>query len=599
MANAIFAAASAAVVCFLLAPLAARSALRLGVVSRPSTDRWHHKPTPLLGGLAIAAGTIVGTLAFSSGAGPERAVVGASVGILIVGIVDDRLTLSPTAKLVGSLVIGAVLVYLLSQYATRALSAPLVVLAVIWFAAVVHAVNLLDNIDGLAAGVGAITAFGTSLVLIESGARGPVLLLVALAGALLGFLPWNTHPARMFMGDGGSLFVGSVLAGSSLVPLFGTETRNPFWALAIFVALIVPVGEASFVSALRWMAGRKPTRGGTDHTSHRLVAMGFSQRRSVVFLYVVALAVTCVAVWMARSGAAALPATALLLVGVGLGAIYLAHVPTYEGEDFAALQKVPFSTMLRSALVRSHAAQVLLDLVLITACYYAAYRLRFEGEALEIFLPSFAASLPLVLVCKLAAHYASGMYRRSWLTFGVTDIAAVCRAIVVGTTASVLTATYLYRFERFSRGVFVIDAVLLLLAVLGTRLSFRMMAHARVVQSSHAKRVLVYGARERGQLLAREMLLNTAWGLKPVGFVDAMAPSEDSMLGVRVYGAVDELPELIRRLRVEEVVFSGDAIEPAQRQGALRVCAELSVPVRELIFEIRQPLVDTSGTSAA
>jgi UDP-GlcNAc:undecaprenyl-phosphate GlcNAc-1-phosphate transferase len=306
-----------------------------------------------------------------------------------------------------------------------------------------------------------------------------------------------------------------------------------------------------------------------------------------------------VAAWLARSGASALPATALLLVGMGLGAIYLAHVPVYEGDDFTALQRLPFSVVLRMALVRSHAAQVLLDLVLIPASYYAAYRLRFEGEGLDIFLPSFTASLPVVIVCKLAAHYSSGLYRRSWSTFGLGDVPAAVRAVVLGTTASVLAATYLYRFERFSRGVFIIDAILLLLAIIASRLSFRLMAHAAVVQSSRAKRVLICGARERGQLLAREMLVNTAWSLKPVGFVDGAPSSEYSILGVRMYGTVDVLRDVLKRQRIEQLVFSGDDLGPTERQTVLTVCAELDVPVRELVFEIREPLTGASGSSAA
>ena len=114
-----------------------------------------------------------------------------------------------------------------------------------------------------------------------------------------------------------------------------------------------------------------------------------------------------------------------------------------------------------------------------------------------------------MLICKPSAHYASGLYRRSWSTFGVGDLPAVSRAVVLGTTASVLAATYLYRFERFSRGVFIIDAVLAAVAILGSRLSFRLMAHAAVMQSSRARRVLICGAGERGRLLAREMLANT------------------------------------------------------------------------------------------
>jgi UDP-GlcNAc:undecaprenyl-phosphate GlcNAc-1-phosphate transferase len=327
--------------------------------------------------------------------------------------------------------------------------------------------------------------------------------------------------------------------------------------------------------------------------------MGLSERRSVLVLYTIALAAAFVAAWIARAGSTAFPAAALLLIAVFLGAVYLARLPTYDGEDFTALRRIPLGEALQTVLTRSHAGQVLLDVVLVAVCYYAAYRLRFEGQSLDIFLPSFTASLPVVLVCKLAAHYASGLYQRSWFTFGMSDLAAVVRAVIAGSTASALAATYLYRFERFSRGVFIIDALLLLVAILGSRLSFRLMAHAAVAQNHRARRVLICGARERGQLLAREMLANTAWRLKPVAFIDGSATGGQSLLGVRVFGTADGLPEIVRRLRVDEVVFSGDPSEPGDEQRLVRLCEEAGVPVRELVFEIRRRLADTSGNNAA
>ena len=95
------------------------------------------------------------------------------------------------------------------------------------------------------------------------------------------------------------------------------------------------------------------------------------------------------------------------------------------------------------------------------------------------------------------------------------------------------------------------------------------------------------------------MLANTGWCLRPVGFIDGMSTPEHSILGVRVCGTVDELHDLVRRLRVEEVVFSGDPLDPTQQQTAMRVCTELGVQVRELVFDIRHPLVDKSGSTAA
>jgi UDP-GlcNAc:undecaprenyl-phosphate GlcNAc-1-phosphate transferase len=396
------------------------------------------------------------------------------------------------------------------------------------------------------------------------------------------------------MGDSGSLFIGTLLAGSSLIALFRAP-GNGFQPLGAGVVLIVFVAEAIFVSAVRSMAGRRPTRGGVDHTSHRLVAMGFSVRRSVLILDAVAVAAAVVAIWLTRSGMTALPGVAALLVGLMLGGIYLANVPTYEGADFTGLRRVPFSDVIQSAVTRAHAPQVLLDLLLVTACYYTAYRLRFDGEALDRFLPSFTASLPIVLVCKLAAHFGSGLYRRSWLTFGLSDLVATVRAIAVGTTAVVLAATYLYRFERFSRGVFVIDAVLLLVAVTASRLSFRLIAHAAVLQNSRATRVLICGAGERGQLLAREMLANTSWRLKPVGFIVGGQPLTRSIMGIRVVGAIDGLDDVIGRLRVDEMILSGDPLEPACRDEALRICRRRSIAVRELLFEIRPPAATVSS----
>lgn len=582
----------AAIIAFVLSPAVARFAVRIQAVSPTTRDRWHRQATPTLGGVAIAAGTLGAVLATGARDPDTTAVASVAFTMLVLGLVDDRVRLRPTAKLVGSLAAGAALVFFLSGIGNRLPSAPVVLFAVAWFAGIVHALNLLDNMDGLAAGIAAIIAVGAAVVAPSLGAPAPTAVLSALAGALVGFLPWNTSPARMFMGDTGSLFIGAALAGASLVSWFGSETARPFTgttAVLLFAELLlfsVPLGEVVFVSLVRWMAGRNPTRGGVDHPSHRLVAIGLSERRAVLVLYAVTCASVATAVWTAQSGAAAIPAAIGLIVALSLGAIQVARVPTYQGDDFTVLDRTPYGTTLKLAFLRSHAVQVLLDLVLITVCYYEAYRLRFEDEALDLFLPSFTASLPIVLICKPIAHYVSGLYGRSWSAFGVGDLPAVSRAVILGTASSVVLATYVYRFERFSRGVFIIDATLLLLVVLASRLSFRMMSHAVVMQSSRAKRVLICGTGERGRLLAREMLANTAWGMKPVGFVDADGAPDQSILGIRVVGSPEDIGDIIRRLNADEVLLSGDPLEESARQQVLQSCAAAETPVRELLFGI-------------
>src|SRR5262245_27509605 len=223
--------AAAAISC-LISPVAAWVAVRLGIVSLPANDRWHRQPTPMLGGIAIAAGTLGAIFTVGSVTRTVGGVATASLAIFLLGLVDDRVKLTPTAKLVGSLAVGAGLVFFLGRAGAGLPAAPLVLLSIAWFAGIVHAFNLLDNMDGLATGIGAITAAGCAGVLAATGASSPALLLVALAGALIGFLPWNTSPARMFMGDCGSLFIGAVIVGTSLIPWFGRDANGAFNTLA-------------------------------------------------------------------------------------------------------------------------------------------------------------------------------------------------------------------------------------------------------------------------------------------------------------------------------------------------------------------------------
>jgi UDP-GlcNAc:undecaprenyl-phosphate GlcNAc-1-phosphate transferase len=276
------------------------------------------------------------------------------------------------------------------------------------------------------------------------------------------------------------------------------------------------------------------------------------------------------------------------LVALMLLGIHLARVPAYDGEDFNALQKASFAPLLGDLTFRWHAAEVLLDVILITLCYYSSYRIRFEGESLGIFGPSFGLSLPVVLGCKLAALYASGIYSRMWSTFGLRDLATVVRGVVGGSVLSVLAVAYAYRFERFSRGVFIIDAALLTLAIIATRSSFRLMSLTFAARNPASRRVLIYGAGANGQMIAREMLQNPAMGMKPVAFIDDdPAKAGRHVHGLRVHGGDAPLDGLLEKLAVDELLLSSRAINGTREAHAVGVCNARSVAVRRLWFEIR------------
>jgi UDP-GlcNAc:undecaprenyl-phosphate GlcNAc-1-phosphate transferase len=367
--------------------------------------------------------------------------------------------------------------------------------ATIWFAGVCHAFNLLDNMDGLAAGVAVIAAAFLAWLLGPSLGAPIVLLLVALCGALIGFLYWNRPPARLFMGDCGSLFIGAVLAGASLVPVLQERTPFPWTSMLVVAILVVPLFDTGFVLVLRRLAGRSATRGGTDHVSHRLVSLGFSERSAVRILYLLGIVGGLTAWALVTGGIEQMsPVAALFAVLVTLVGIYLARVPAYNAQDFKALERSAFAPLLKDltfkvARGRGDAGPDPHHGVLLL-CLPAALR----GEGLNHFLPYFTASVPVVLGCKLASLYGSGLYQRSWQTFSLRDIAVVMRGVFTGSLLSVLAVAYFYRFEGFSRVVFIIDGLLLLIAIVATRASFRSMSLVAAARSKRSRRVLVYGA---------------------------------------------------------------------------------------------------------
>ncbi len=566
-----------------------------GAVVPPRPDRWHSATTPTMGGIAIVVATIAG---FSVGAaGPLLqvdlvewlAVLVAGLAMFTVGLFDDRLQLSPVAKLVASLAVGAFLVFALAGIEPDgALPSSYTLIGTIWFAGLCHAFNLLDNMDGLAAGVALIATGFVAALLGPSLGVGLFVLLIALAGALAGFLYWNRPRARLFMGDCGSLFIGAILGGVSLVPVF--HARIAFVSPTVLAALIlvVPLFDTAFVLVLRRLAGRSATRGGTDHVSHRLVSVGFSERTAVRILYALGLLGGLTA-WVLVRWNTIEPMLVVAVFGVLviLTGIYLARVPAYNAEDFKALQKSSFAPFLKDLAFKYHVGEVLLDLVLITVCYYTAFRLRFEGDELLAFLPYFTASLPLVLGVKLAALYTSGLYRRSWETFGFRDLAAVARGVGMGSLLTVAVAYYLYRGQGSSRVVLVVDGLLLTLAILGTRASFRTMNQVASSRNRRHRRVLVYGAGGYGRMLVREMRANPAWKMNPVGFID-----DDPMkahrwiVGVPVRGSIEELEHTVHRYSVDEVLLSSPSINGKLEVRIRDICTRLQRPVRRLDMKI-------------
>ena len=256
-----------------LTPVCERIARKTGFLAQPSARGVHRKATPLLGGAAIFVSFTVAALVGSTLAGREsgQAVLGFLGGgalIFVMGIIDDRIDLSWFSKLLGQIVAAVLLLASGSTAEAFYLSPIGLVLALFWIVGLTNAMNFLDNMDGISTGIAAVISLAFAGLGVLNGRPETALLAVALCGASLGFLRFNFPPARIFLGDGGSLFLGYSLASLGLM-----ATHDSTFSLSLLVpviALAYPIFDITFVSVTRAFRGQSLTEGGKDHSSHRL-----------------------------------------------------------------------------------------------------------------------------------------------------------------------------------------------------------------------------------------------------------------------------------------------------------------------------------------
>ncbi|MCA9871334.1 MAG: undecaprenyl/decaprenyl-phosphate alpha-N-acetylglucosaminyl 1-phosphate transferase [Caldilineae bacterium] len=285
----ILVAITALVAVVLATPVVRRVAWRFGFIDQPSFRKVHSTPMPRLGGLAIYAGFIVALLVLGARFRFNEAVgilVGATL-VSVVGGIDDRNPVAPLPKLLaqavaaGILIISGVQVEVFDQQWLN------VVVTVIWVVGITNALNFLDNMDGLSAGVAAVAAAFFLLLAALNDQYLVGALSAALLGACIGFLVYNFNPASIFMGDSGSLFIGFVLAALGIKLRFPANTDIVTWMGPVLV-LGLPILDTTLVTISRLRRGKNPlTTAGKDHISHRLARLTGSKREAVLLCYLI------------------------------------------------------------------------------------------------------------------------------------------------------------------------------------------------------------------------------------------------------------------------------------------------------------------------
>ena len=566
------------------------AARKFGFVAKPKSDRWHKRPTAMYGGVAIFLATTAIYLFLVPKTFESNVVIAGSTFLFLVGLIDDYLNIKPYQKLIGQLFGAAIIIGFGLKLPLTGFELIDIGITVFWLVGITNAVNLLDNMDGLAAGIAAIASAALAAGLASTGQYTELALVSVFIGALVGFLIFNFNPASIFMGDCGSMFIGFLLASSVMIGQVGGRSRSILTVLAVPVLILfVPIFDTTFVTVLRKLWGRKASEGGRDHTSHRLVALGLSERSAVLMIYLFAAVAGVLALLVARLEAtqsfALISLFTILLSFIG---VFLSKVRVYDErqEELATQNNAVFAFLIDISYKR-RIFEVLLDVFLITLSYYGAYALA-VGLDSSANWDLFRTTLPLLIVLKLFGFLASGVYRGIWRYTSVSDLITFTKGVISGSILSIVAILLIYRFQNFSRAVFILDGFILLFALVSSRLAFRVFREMLPMPfATEGQRVLIYGAGDGGEMVLRELRNNPELKYQPVAFVDDDPLKKGKIInGLPVFDANGLLAELCREREIREILFSTRKISREKLGGLREICRESNISLKRAQIKI-------------
>jgi UDP-GlcNAc:undecaprenyl-phosphate GlcNAc-1-phosphate transferase len=573
---------------FSLTPIVIKLAYKFGFLAEPNQYRWHKKTTALLGGVGIYIAFLIPALCFIK---IDRTILGLLVGslfIFLVGLIDDIFHIRPQLKLIGQILASCILLAFGINFGIIPLRWVVLPLSIFWIVGITNAFNLLDNMDGLSCGIAVISSLSLFAYSLLSGMPQIAILCAILAGANLGFLKYNFYPAKIFMGDCGSQFLGLTIA---VISVLGTASHisNVIVTLIIPVLILgIPIFDTTFVALMRKFKGRPISRGGRDHTSHRLVLLGLSECKTVLLLYLLSILFGLIALLYARIDIIIVSILALLAIIVlfFFGA-FLGETKIYSDKEIKLLkrqQSQKGKTVLNTILLhKRRIAEVAIDLVLICISYYAAWLLRFEGKISPANFSLMTSSLPWLIMARLGCFYYFGLYQGIWRYISIRDLVAIFKAVSTGSILTILFLTLFFRFQEYSRVVFIIDWVLILFLASGTRILIRVLRESFISLKIGERKVLIYGAGDAGEMILREIRYNRSLNYHPVGFLDDDVKKVGRRIhGVAVLGTRAKLAQLVKDKNIEEVVIAIPSAEQETLNSIFAECRRCGVKYKRM-----------------
>jgi UDP-GlcNAc:undecaprenyl-phosphate GlcNAc-1-phosphate transferase len=600
-----------ALLSYALTPAARRLAIRVGAIDQPGPRKIHSTPMPLLGGLAVlfaAAGVfaIVSLLApvHAHVLPPELlfAVAAGLVPITITSFFDDirpqRAIVKFSAHLTGATIAVALGIrlkpdihFLGQQVHIGWLAIPI---SVLWLAGITNAFNLIDGLDGLSAGLALISVASLAAVSIVTRHYEMAGAALVLGGALVGFLPFNLYPAKVYLGDTGATAIGFFLGA---LTLSGGSTTSAGLAVVLpIVVLGIPLAD-TLLSMMRRFARRNagPNSGvfaaDRNHIHHRLLALGIDHRRAVLLLYGIAAVLALfgfASVFMTHQNAALLLGALLIAAIVGVSKLGY--------DEFAVVKNGAVLRFYDAPVLRKSLFVVFVDLTIIAASLYLAIGLKYDDwgvQAHRDMILGIAALLPAMTVAMFSALR---IYRRSWSNASVDDVAKLTTAVLVANVLTYLTARLVTNTPPTATLIATYTLVMLVL-VIGCRASYRVLSQWNRESNSSGDLIVIYGAGRNGTMALRQILNSRSSSMKPIGFIDDDPQMKGRVInGYPVLGTLSDLKAVVIDGKARGLVIASEKISSAKLKSAKEVCEASGAWMRE--FTIKFRAVEDEGDAA-
>jgi len=550
-------------------------ARKYGWVVHPRAERWNQRTVAKFGGVGILIGLLT-ALTLGGLNLQQWTMCTLTLLIGVMGFFDDLWDLKASHKFLVQTTIAIIAVSVGIVYPTGLGAVADFVLTVLWLVGITNAFNLLDNMDGLSAGIGLIAALNLAL-LMHGNNPALEMMMLAMAGALLGFLVFNFNPAKIFMGDTGSLAIGFFFACSTVL---GAGRITSLFSVVFVPALVlfIPIFDVALVSVTRRLNGRAISAGARDHSSHRLVMLGMSERQAVLTLYIIASLGGFVAyAWKYRL---VNYGPGLLVIFLLTGTLFWLYLAKLEmPEDW--LSRTNVFTLALPTLVNSlamHAGAMFLDMSLVALSLYISFLARYD--LLQQHKDSFLLALALAVPMKITLLSLYGAYKRPWRVNTLQDVYPIFKTAAVGSLLLISCLTFLNRFQDFSRAVFVTDLVFTVLLLGVARHSSRIFD--AMFPKGTRKTYVVVG--EKGADFACHFL---QWSQPENSIVAVCANGGHAKIDspdVPVH-AMRELPAIINGKHVDAVYLSPHC-DLQEVFMTVEACTHRGIPVFKLKFSM-------------